>query len=281
MFDKRIKVLYASDLDRTIIFSDKFIRENKTRSAYTPVEYKGGKVLSNISNAVQAELKLLNAKDSTMNSVEFIPVTSRSREEYERINLGFKTKYAIIDNGGTILVEGKPMLVYDAYIQNMASHSLQQSASILLDITEHEDILAKEPKLIDKLFLFWKIAEGKEKMADVLINILNENYPEWDFTRQRRKVYGVPKCFSKQIALRWLWGQFGKPYLVVSGDGEMDLPMLTIANKALIPSHSDLLTEGFVESANIVNGGIDSPLETIEYVKTACQEIATASTQWR
>jgi hydroxymethylpyrimidine pyrophosphatase-like HAD family hydrolase len=277
MRDKSISVIYASDLDRTIIFSDKFIRENNTKSAYTPVEYKGGKVISNISNAVQAELKLLNSKETLASSVEFIPVTSRSREEYERIDLGFKPKYAIIDNGGTILVNGQPMLVYDAYIQNMAEHSLQQSASILLDITEHDDILAKEPKLIDNLFLFWKIAEEKEKMGDVLINILNENYPEWDFTRQRRKVYGVPKCFSKQIALRWLWGQLGKPYLVVSGDGEMDLPMLTLANKALIPSHSDLLSEGFVESANIVNGGIDSPLETIEYVKAACQEIATAS----
>lgn len=264
MVDKsKVKVIYASDLDRTIIYSDRFINEHKTDAKYTPVEKKDGKVISNLADSVKSELK--NVNDSK--NVVFIPVTSRSVEEYKRVDLGFTPKYAIVDNGGTILVDGMPMLVYQSHIQELVAPAIAESAIIMLDIIEHNYILGKEPKLIDNLFLFWKVKDGHEEEADVLINELNATYTKWEFTRQRKKVYGVPVCFSKQVALRWLWGQLGKPYMVVSGDGEMDLPMLTLANKAIIPSHSDLLKEGFVESADVADGGIESPLKAINYVK--------------
>ena len=49
----------------------------------------------------------------------------------------------------------------------------------------------------------------------------------------------------------------------------MDIPMLSLANKAVIPSHSDVLSEGFVKSADIADGDIESPLKTLGYVKEA------------
>ena len=257
--------MYATDLDRTIIYSDRFIKEHNTEAAYTPVEYKDGKVISNMANSVKAELEKINSNEE----VAFIPVTSRSYDEYRRINFGFEPAYAIIDNGGRILSHGKPLMVYNTHMQEFARDAISESATIILDITDHEEILEKEPKLIDNLFLFWKVKEGSEKEADVLINWLNDTYKSWDFTRQRKKVYGVPVCFSKQVALRWLWSQLGKPYIVASGDGEMDIPMLSLANKAVIPSHSDVLSEGFVKSADIADGGIESPLKTLGYVKEA------------
>lgn len=263
----KTKVLFASDLDRTIIYSSRFLKEYGTEAERTPVEFKEDKIISYIADSVKEGLtELINTE-----GVEFVPVTTRSYEEYNRIKFGFTPKYAIIDNGGRILVDGAPILSYETYIQHMASEALRDTALVLLDITEHKEIIDREPKFVDNLFLFWKVKEGTEKMADVLINVLNEAYPHWRFTRQKLKMYGVPMCFSKQTALRWLWNQLNKPHLVVSGDGELDLPMLTLANKAIIPSHSDLLRDGFVESADVANGGIESPLKAISYIKKFIQ----------
>lgn len=257
-------ILYASDLDRTLIYSNKFISEHPTDAPYTPVEYKEDKVISNMADEVHE--RLLRIKDNK--DITFVPVTTRSIDEYNRINLGFTPEYAIMSNGGTILKDGKPMEEWAEYIKSKINY--MEAIDIINLIEEEMQSVNYKIKMIDNCYLFFKTDNPDLFDAEVLY--LMAKFPNWEFTRQVRKCYAIPKHFSKQIALRWLYNKLNRPYLVASGDSELDLPMLAIANRAIIPTHGSLVTDKFVEDGTFADGGITSPLFTMDIVEKEAEE---------
>lgn len=253
------KVLYASDLDRTLIFSERFIFENPTSAKYSPVEYKEDRIISYMSNDVNSKLHCINDNKK----VQFVPVTTRSLSEYKRVNLGFTPEYAIVANGAIILHNGEVMEEWNDYIKSKLDYT--EVLDLSQDICDLIDSLVKQPKLIDNSYLFFKIND-QALFDEEVVNLINR-YPNWTFTRQVNKCYAIPNHFSKQIALRWLWHKLNHPYIVASGDSELDLPMLTLANRAIIPSHGSLVKDGFVTQGTFADGGITSPLFTMSIVE--------------
>ena len=253
------KLLYASDLDRTLIFSKKFIGEYPTNKKYTPIEYKGDKVISYICDEVKDKL----VEISNNKNITFTPVTTRSYEEYNRVNLGFIPEYAIVANGGMILHNGVVMKEWQDYI--MSRFNNKEAMNIIIDIEDELTSVDCDVKIIDSCYLFFKVVSAE--LFDIEVMYLRHKYSNWDFVRQGIKCYAIPKHFSKQIAVRWLWHKLNKPYIVASGDGELDLPMLTLADKAVIPSHGSLVQNGFVLEGTIIDGGISSALETMKIVE--------------
>ena len=107
-----MKVIYATDLDRTLIFSKRFLDEyNNNETEYSLVETFEGKEISYISNKVKNKLHELNN-----NSNVIVPVTSRSIDEYNRIKLPITPEYTILSCGGTILKNGEPIKEYEDYL---------------------------------------------------------------------------------------------------------------------------------------------------------------------
>lgn len=251
-------ILYASDLDRTLIFSGRFLEEHPTECKYTPIEYKEDKIISYMADEVIDKLKEIRENKS----IHFIPVTTRSINEYKRINLNVKPEYAIVANGGVILYNGEPLEEWTQYIKSKIN--IMDILDIINDITDYIKSVSYTPKLIDGCYIFFKTDD--EMQFDIESGYLKERFGNWQFIRQRNKCYAIPNHFSKQIALRWLWNKLDKPYIIASGDSELDLPMLALANKAIIPSHGTLITEGFVTDGNIIDGGITSPLKTMDIV---------------
>lgn len=252
-------ILYASDLDRTLIYSGRFLKENPTDVKYTPVEFKEDRIISYMADEVIS--KLNEIKDNK--EVTFVPVTTRSINEYKRINLGFTPEYAIMSNGGTILHNGEKIEEWDSYVRKNINY--MEAIDIINDIEEELQSVNYKVKMIDNCYLFFK-TEIPE-LFDTEYIYLMDKYPNWDFVRQRNKCYAIPKHFSKQVALRWLYNKLGRPYIIASGDSELDLPMLTLANKAIIPTHGTLVKEGIVEDGTFADGGITSPLFTISIVE--------------
>lgn len=252
------KVLYASDMDRTLIFSRRFIDEYPTDASYNPVEYKGIEIISYMADEVKAKLHDIRSNEK----VTFVPVTTRSLDEYSRVNLGFTPEYAIVDNGGCILHNGEPMEEWEEYVRSGINYL--GMANLLSDVETFLDSVDYKVKIIDNRYLFFKTKDPDkfdEEIKDLVIK-----YPEWVFTRQVRKCYAIPIHFSKQIALRWLWNKLEKPYIIASGDSELDLPMLTLANKAFIPTHGSLVKDKFVTEGRFIDGGILSPIKTMQAV---------------
>jgi len=260
------KLIYSSDMDRTLIFSEKFLRGYPTTCSYHAVEYRDdGTVISYMADEVKKSLNELASHPD----IVFIPVTSRSKKEYDRIKLGFTPEYAIVANGGIILHHGIVIDEYSKYVRSKINR--MDILTMCNDIKDYIPSVTYEPKLIDGCYIFFKTDNPENFDAEV--DYLVERYPDWEFTRQVSKCYAVPKHFSKQVALRWLWHRLGKPYVVASGDSQLDLPMLALANRAIIPSHGSLVKEKYVESGTIVDGGILSPLETMKIVKGELEKL--------
>lgn len=251
-------ILYASDLDRTLIYSGRFLEEYPTDAQIEVIETKGDKVISYISTDVKEKLKYINTNDNVI----FIPVTTRSISEYSRIRLDFTPEYAIMSNGGTILYKGNKLKEWEEYIKNNINPG--EMIDLILDIEELESI-NYSVKCIDNCYLFFK-TDNEELFDKEIITLINK-YKDYTFTRQRNKCYAIPKHFSKQIALRWLSNKLNHPFIVASGDSELDLPMLTLAHKAMIPSHGSLVKDGYVLEGTFIDGGITSPLETIQFIE--------------
>lgn len=247
-------VIYATDLDRTLIFSYRFLNEIPYNKEKVLVETKEGKELSYMSKLAYDKLQDI----SVNNDIIIVPVTTRSIDEYKRVNLGFIPKYAIVANGGVILENGEPCIKYSKYIKSYLDPL--ELATLSIDLMELTS-LSKEPKLIDSCYWFMKT--NNEDLFDVEIHDLIEKYPKWQFIRQKNKCYIIPIHISKQIALRWLYNELSKPYIIASGDSLLDIPMLSLANEAIVPYHSDLLKDKVVQNCRVVHGGIESPYKTM------------------
>ena len=252
------KLIYATDLDRTLIYSERFLNEhteNKEKAVVCESDILKGKIISYMSSEVRKELISLNKRDD----VAFVPVTTRSYREFNRINLGFKPKFAIIDCGGTILYRGKPLQEYEEYIKDNVD--ICDILSLKIEL-EQLSTLSREVAYVDNKFLFTKT--DKPDDFDAEANFLQEVFPKIEIIRQGSKVYCVPRAFTKGIALRWLQNKLKNDKILATGDSILDISMLAIANYAVLPSHASLLQEEYVKTTRISEGGIDSPLATIE-----------------
>lgn len=253
-----MKILYATDMDRTIIFSHRFLEEYPTNSPYSLSEKIDDREISYMSNKVKSELRDLNRNEH----VVVVPVTTRSIAEFKRINLGIKTRFAITSNGGTILENGKLMREWEDYINESIDRTeLDECASDMSEMTS----TIRESKFIDSKYIFNKT--DNPSLYDAEAVKLMDKYSNIRFVRQKNKVYAIPNIFSKAIAITWLQDRLGCDKLVASGDSELDLPMLTIADYGIVPDHGDLMKIGCNRSGIVVSGGIDSPLQTFGIIK--------------
>ena len=252
-----MKVLYATDMDRTIVFSQRFLEEYPTSAEYEVAETKDERVISYVATNVKGKLTELN----NHTDVEVVPVTTRSKAEYERINIGLNNKYAIISNGGIILKDGEPMKEWEEYLRDKVNRLEMMDA--FMDLGELDSVCRKVD-IIDGKYLFTKTDDPET--FDLEINALRIKYPELNFTRQVAKIYGIPKAFSKSIALEWLKDKLGAETVVASGDSELDIPMLQVADYPFVPEHGALAKTCYVSPEKLIPAGIDSALYTMKKV---------------
>ncbi len=210
-----------SDIDGTLIFSAKRCREGDT-----VIEYKNGEPISCITE-VQAELfsKLQNV----------IPVTTRSIEQYKRIEFakfGFRPRYALCDNGGTLLVNGEPDKTWSEWsagIYDECADELRRFKELL----ERDKRRSFEIRLVDGLFLFTKSSAPDETLKALGCGGLCESFSTGE------KVYVVPKALNKGSAMRKLARRLNVSDYAAAGDSLMDLSMLNAADTAVFPSDLD------------------------------------------
>ena len=91
-------ILFHVDLDNTLIYSYRHPIGPKKRTA----EIYQGREISFLTERTQELLRKLQPY------VQIIPTTTRTAEQYARIELGIgKIPYALVCNGGQLLIDGK------------------------------------------------------------------------------------------------------------------------------------------------------------------------------
>lgn len=272
-----MKVVYATDLDRTLIFSRRFLNENNIKDGYEIAELDGEKEISYIDSEVKAKLFELNLSGK----VEFVPVTNRSLAEYKRVNIGLNNKYAITTGGGVILENGEIIKEWDEYTRK--NIDMTRFLDLIDDISDLYSI-SSSPKIIDGKYIFTKLDLDKKDSLQVFeceIQNLVREYPEIEFSRSNRKLYAIPKIISKETSLKWLLENKLDYYKVVSsGDSYGDLCMGLVSDIFFLPEHSkgydmNIYTDKVNVPGNIktCDKFIKSPLEALHEVEKFKNEL--------
>ena len=206
------------DLDGTLIHSHRIEMENGVlveRYKEKPLSYMDNKVYERLQNV---------PKES------FIPVTSRTIEQYQRISLyrdGGIPEYALLDNGGVLLVNEEEDIQWRQEMKQYMSAELAM----------YNDIIAEagvfgETKLQDDLVIFIKpYTEEKRRLLEEFI----QKCDGIQTFQHRNKVYVCSGRLTKGYAIKKFMNKYGISDSVVAGDSEIDLTMLEYGSFGFFP----------------------------------------------
>ncbi len=215
--------IFASDLDNTLIYSYKHDIGMRKRN----VEIYQSREISFVTDRTHSLLEKVKEKSI------FVPVTTRSIEQYKRIDFGIeKIKYALTCNGGVLLVDGEKDSDWYEESKRIAEQSLcelQKGISIL----EKDANRKFEIRFIENLFVFTKCenpSETVENLKSQLDCTLAEVFSNGE------KIYILPKKLDKGSAVKRFKEKMNAKKIISAGDSEFDIPMLEASDIALIPS---------------------------------------------
>ena len=228
-----------SDLDRSIIYSKRFLGKDKSE---LEIEiYKN----ENISYISKKTVKLIK---QLQKNIEFIPTTTRNIEQFKRIEFSkydIDFKYAITSNGGNILVNGQIDSEYKDYINQKLKNSI------------HIDEIMK--LLVDnKIFDL--------KYIELFINKIKDL--NWETYINGTKIYFLPQELKKSTAIKYICDKFGYKNTFGIGDSIMDKDMLDFCRSSYLLRHGDLVNSLSKENKYIISRecGFRGSEEVLKYI---------------
>lgn len=268
-------MIYASDLDRTLIFSKGFLKltdkETKCVDAKddVPISYMTIEAIQKLENII---------KD---NDTYFIPVTTRSLEQYRRVTSVQNSKYSIVANGGIILKDGKPWKKWSDIIKNdKIKYNTDYNEAVNLLKPFFNLYNKNEIRFVDDVFIYVYLDCSEEDIKKVTDHVEdNIDLSKWHWTLQGRKLYIIPVYISKERALLYLKEYIEeenktKEYMITSGDGKLDLEFLKLGDEIIIPEKSEVLCYDSNLKYKSVGYGLEGTIEMLNYIsqknKEAC-----------
>ncbi len=219
--------LFACDLDNTIIHSYK-----KAQESDICVEMKDEKKLSYMT---QKSYKLLNEIYEKRTDILFVPLTTRTMEQYNRINLldSKFPKYALAANGGILLIDNCIDEKWYEESLEIIKDSLNE-LKLSMDILEKDENIYIDIKIIDGLFVYTKSSNPKKTLSVLSKNI---DISKVDVFENGDKVYVISKKLNKGAAVKRLKEKLNIEKTICAGDSLFDISMLNIADIAVYPEN--------------------------------------------
>lgn len=237
-------VMFASDLDRTLIYSaNSMLLQGEDHEAPPMVvtEVYNGAPLSYMTQRAQHLLE-----EITERSV-FVPVTTRTRAQFTRVQLpGRGRGYAVTTNGAVIIHNGE---VDEDWRQHI-NRSLQGGCAPLNEImkqlarlTRHGGVLRVHSA--EDVFSY-AIVDRKALPEEELQRLdLWCGLRGWSTSLQGRKLYCVPHSITKEAAVAEIRRRTNADALITAGDSLLDAGLLEMADLAFRPAHGELAENKF------------------------------------
>ncbi|MDE6666914.1 MAG: HAD hydrolase family protein [Clostridia bacterium] len=211
-------ILFLCDLDDTLLYSFRHKNEGDVC-----VEIIDGKQHGYMPPEVYNGLCGLSRK------VEFIPLTTRSEEQFKRIKWaeGVEINYALVANGARLLVngtaDGEWEKIYDR-IYKPFNEEILALYGRLLSQTEYS------VKIVDKRYIQvnCKTAEGAQKF----VCDFGQN-GSLACVASGKKVYFYPQVADKGEAVRLIKARLNNKITIAAGDSDADVNMLSKADYAV------------------------------------------------
>jgi hypothetical protein len=265
-------VLVASDLDRTLIYSSAALALTMP-DARAPrllcVEVHESRPLSYMTETA-AQL-LTDLGDAAV----FVPTTTRTRKQYQRINLpGPAPTYAICANGGHLLVDG----VSDPAWHARVTARIEDECAPLDEVRQHM-AATSDPSWVRK----YRVAEDLFAYLVVERELLPEEWVKelavwaenrgWTVSLQGRKVYAVPKPLTKSAAMHEVARRTGAELTLAAGDSILDADLLLAADRGWRPGHGELADIGWTGPAitALPERGVAAGERIVREVLRACR----------
>ncbi len=236
-------VVVAADLDRTLIYSAASIgvAVGTRDPELMCVELLDGRPQSFMTATAHALLADLRR------TAVLVPTTTRTPAQYGRIDLpGGPAQFAVVSNGGHILMNGAPDLQWRAQVESR----IATSRATLGQVVEHVDAVASGPwvrsrRIADDLFCYLvvDVAAMPRHFLGALTGWCRER--GWVVSMQGRKIYALPAGLTKEAALTEVLRRVDGIRLLAAGDGALDAGMLGMADDGIRPAHGELYETGW------------------------------------
>lgn len=230
---KKKKILFACDLDNTLLHSHRVRREGdicaevldgKEQSFVTPLTYQLIKEIAILEN------------------VQLLPVTTRSSEQYKRIKWpdGCTPELALVCNGSVLLKNGEPDEEWLKRSNEETAPYVSELKRLLTRYNNYECF--KTVRIVDGKFLFAYCIE-KEKAVQTAEKC-SEDTQMLTVELSGSKLYFFPPPSNKGSGVRRFAELYGADFIIAAGDSSIDCSMLDEADTALVPdsSMSELLS---------------------------------------
>lgn len=227
------KILFACDLDNTLIHSHKHRADGDIC-----IEIYNDKEQSFISCRAVELLKEIAQK------ILFVPVTTRSIEQYKRIKWleGTQPKFAVTSNGANLIHNGEIDLNWRQDFYKFIEPYKEELKAQKLKLAQDENFTIC--KTVDESFLFLKCTDDADKNK-----IVGELQAATNLTVEiyEQKIYLFPPKLTKGDALLKLKEIFNPEKTFAAGDSAIDIPMLKMADVAFAHSNLKLQHENLFE----------------------------------
>ncbi len=232
-------MITASDLDRTLMYSDRALEELGVPEnvLLKPVELNKGKWAGYMTASAFSMLKEIN-----QNSL-FIPVTTRTTEQFKRFIIFEKEiplSYAITTNGAQILYKGQPLKDWSDQVTIQLKNGSATEVELVAALKRAGIFLDGERKQAERLFFYFILNSLPTPLDLIDIRELTDKYG-WKVSLQGRKLYFIPDAISKGKALEFICNREGMEAIAGAGDSVLDWDFLKNCRNRFVPSHGELL----------------------------------------
>jgi hydroxymethylpyrimidine pyrophosphatase-like HAD family hydrolase len=237
-----ISVLAATDLDGTVLFSERAMGSARPDPArLTPIDVVDDHIYAYMTDAVIDGWTRL-AADGVV-----LPATTRSVPQYTRLRLpGRAPKYAVVCNGARILVDGSSdpgweRGVLAALLDAAPFAEVERQAVGWRD--EH-DVAAL--RSVEDFFLYFTVTVREDWFALFAGEVADWcRQRGWRASLQGRKLYLLPEVLDKAAAVAEVAERLGAQRVVAGGDSLLDQQMLSTADASIRPAHGELHLTGY------------------------------------
>lgn len=241
--------LVATDLDRTMIYSRAAMGEEQF-AALEPVcveIYREAPLSYMAPTAVELMSRLAR-------EVVVVPTTTRTPAQYARITLpGGPFRYAVVSNGGRILVDGADDPDWRTHIDREASRAGATLDEVLGELRNRiDDSWVTALRTADDLFCYLVVDPSAQPPH--FLGHWQEwcDARGWTASQQGRKIYATPQPVTKSAAIAEVRRRLvadgtldESAALCAAGDGWLDTDLLLAADHAIRPRHGELESLGW------------------------------------
>lgn len=203
--------IFLTDLDGTCIYSN---RQLQSTDGFIEVDARGS--YHGYMNSM-----LYRRLENDNNHVLFVPLTTRSQSQYERIRFPFTPTIALAANGAILYENGKKDYSWEEESNRLIQCALPELKKALtypnVQLVDgyFATIHCSDEDMAKDMYCLWQ-----DQMNHALVNIY----------RIRKKVFVLPKVLEKGEALVRLKKRYPITYCFGAGDSAMDDSLLDMVN---------------------------------------------------